>query len=382
MDNERRNCLPVIHTSGTYYEVGFDIGKTFRHIIQDFLTISDALNNELIPAFEAPEGKQIYNESLLQLEENFPQYVNEIRGTADGADVPFHKLLLLHLDQTLLMNFKKSDAPMASTGCSTVCVTTGEQAFLGHTEDALPEALNHCYIVNAHIRENEPQGKWKVQEEEFSAICYAGHLPGFCMGYNHHGLLYSINILTPAKVLTKKTPRHFLARALLSAQSLEKAQAILRDRPIGSSDGFSVNMTFIKQEGDRLFHNVEVAPSTNEDESNLSILTIGPGEHLLHCNKYLRLKVDEAPGSLAVESSCHRHDTFAKFVKPKCCNDVKCLLGDQSDAIFSFFREGGDPDFVKTICTGIFDCVNLTWSIYIKNPAKSEPLVVIPLQLQ
>ncbi|KAK2726391.1 beta-alanyl-dopamine/carcinine hydrolase-like isoform X2 [Artemia franciscana] len=346
MDNERRNCLPVIHTSGTYYEVGFDIGKTFRHIIQDFLTISDALNNELIPAFEAPEGKQIYNESLLQLEENFPQYVNEIRGTADGADVPFHK------------------------------------AFLGHTEDALPEALNHCYIVNAHIRENEPQGKWKVQEEEFSAICYAGHLPGFCMGYNHHGLLYSINILTPAKVLTKKTPRHFLARALLSAQSLEKAQAILRDRPIGSSDGFSVNMTFIKQEGDRLFHNVEVAPSTNEDESNLSILTIGPGEHLLHCNKYLRLKVDEAPGSLAVESSCHRHDTFAKFVKPKCCNDVKCLLGDQSDAIFSFFREGGDPDFVKTICTGIFDCVNLTWSIYIKNPAKSEPLVVIPLQLQ
>lgn len=33
---------------------------------------------------------------------------------------------------------------------------------LAHTEDALKEALNHFYLVSAHIIEPSPQGKYKV----------------------------------------------------------------------------------------------------------------------------------------------------------------------------------------------------------------------------
>ena len=61
------------------------------------------------------------------------------------------------------------------------------------------------YLVSAHIREEEPQGKLGTQTEGFTALCYAGHLPGFCMGYNHHGLVYSINVIFPQKVLAGKT---------------------------------------------------------------------------------------------------------------------------------------------------------------------------------
>lgn len=64
-----------------------------------------------------------------------------------------------------------------------------------------------------------------------------------------------------------------------------QAQQILRDRGTGSADGFSVNMSFTRQEGDHLFHNAEVGPAEDGDESPMSILTISPGEHLLHTNK-------------------------------------------------------------------------------------------------
>ena len=71
------------------------------------------------------------------------------------------------------------------------------------------------------------------------------------------------------------------------------AMEILQDEGHGISDGISVNMIFSNQEGAPLFHNCEVAPpSASTDvldlasrESQLSVLTLSPGESLTHCNK-------------------------------------------------------------------------------------------------
>lgn len=40
--------------------------------------------------------------------------------------------------------------------------------------------------------------------------------------------------------------RHFITRALLSAQTFEQAQRILSDTGVGAADGCSINMTFLK----------------------------------------------------------------------------------------------------------------------------------------
>jgi Acyl-coenzyme A:6-aminopenicillanic acid acyl-transferase len=60
---------------------------------------------------------------------------------------------------------------------------------LGHTEDTSRENLNSFYIVSAHIISDEPEGKYGTKEERFSSLCYAGHLPGYTMSYNYHGLM-------------------------------------------------------------------------------------------------------------------------------------------------------------------------------------------------
>lgn len=96
------------------------------------------------------------------------------------------------------------------------------------------------------------------------------------------------HLVTPSTMLTA---RSFLTRALLAAENFAQAQEILRDSGCGAGDAVSINMTFLNQEGDRLFHNAEVGPPVGAaNESSLSIFTTSPGEHIFHCNKYVRIR--------------------------------------------------------------------------------------------
>jgi hypothetical protein len=82
------------------------------------------------------------------------------------------------------------------------------------------------------------------------------------------------------------TARYFLTRALLGVENFVEAQKTLRNEGCGAAEGFSVNMTFLAQEGDRMFHNAEVGPAeANASRSQLNILTISPDENTSHCNK-------------------------------------------------------------------------------------------------
>ncbi|EFA00578.1 beta-alanyl-dopamine/carcinine hydrolase [Tribolium castaneum] len=373
----RRQCIPIIYTRGTHYEVGFDVGRNFASIIQSFLEQSTSLHEDFLPAYDTPEGRKAYEDTLNCVKANFPQYIDELQGTADGAKVPFHELFLLHMDN-IILNARQEDGLKQPYGCSTICVNRGGQEILGHTEDALKETLNHFYFVSAHIISDKPQGRWNVTEEKFTSLCYAGHLPGYTMSYNHHGLVFSINTLSAKNLRPGKTPRHFLTRALLAAENFVQAQQILRDSGNGAGDGCSVNMTFLEQEGDRLFHNVEMGPTETENESQLNVLTASPGEYLLHCNSYLRLPVKEVNVEM-LRSSEERMAVFKKYDKPKCEGDVIEMLGDDSNKDYPVFR---DTDFVRTIAVGIFDCVKRTWSLYSDNPKHNEPLVVLPLVLK
>lgn len=241
---------------------------------------------EYLEAYATPEGRKGYDDTLNCVKTNFPQYVRELEGIADGANVPFHQLFLLHMDNIILSAANKEINGQA-TGCSTICINENGQELLGHTEDALPGTLNHFYFVSAHIISDKPEGKWGVQEEKFTSLCYAGHLPGYTMNYNHHGLVFSINTLSARDLQPGKTPRHFISRALLGAKNYEEALQILKDPGCGAGDGCSINMTFIKHNGDRLFYNIEMSPaSAKTNESQLNIFQVAPGEVAYHTNKF------------------------------------------------------------------------------------------------
>ncbi|KAH0949477.1 hypothetical protein HN011_005311 [Eciton burchellii] len=371
----RRNAIPIIHVRGTHYEIGFDIGCTFAKMIQDFVSIYPPLHEIYLPLFATEKGKMIFEETLDAVREQFPQYVREIQGTADGANVAFHKLFLMHLDDIIPNVINGSQANTLPVGCSTIICNQPGHEIIGHNEDALTETLNHWYLVSAHVVEEG------YREEKFTSLSYAGFLPGYTMGYNYHGLVYSINTLNAAVLRSGKIPRYFLTRALLGVENFVEAQKTLRNEGCGAAEGFSVNMTFLAQEGDRMFHNAEVGPAeANASRSQLNILTISPDENTSHCNKYLRLKVAEAEGPI-IQSSIRRMKAISKHPPAKCRQDVIDILSDQTDDEFRIYQEIGYDDRIKTIATGIFDCVERTWSIYTDKPQCNEPILVIPMQL-
>lgn len=377
---ESRAFLPSLHLRGTFHQVGLDVGRTFKAMIQEFVLQSTYLNEDLVPAYNSQRGQEIYKETMDIVNQKFPNYVRELQGIADGSEVPFFKLMLLHIDAGILVNEPGVDKPgvQSGNGCSSI-ICNREDVALCHTEDAFPAALNHCYIVHAHIIEME--GDKTVCEEKFSSLCYAGHLPGFCMNVNQHGFVYSINVVEPVRVLHNKTPRHFLTRALLSSRNLVDAQAILRDKGTGSAHGFCVNMAFLHQEGPTLFHSAEVGPAEN-GESQLSILTVSPGESHARCNKYLRLtNIAEDHEGLAVLSSNGRHQVFDKLGSPSTVADVIEMLSNQDDKDFPVFRLGTPKDAVVTIATGIFDCKRKEWTLYTSNPKTTKPIAVFPMEL-
>ncbi|XP_076170285.1 C45 family peptidase tan [Ptiloglossa arizonensis] len=372
----RRHAIPVIHTRGTHYDIGFDIGRVFSGLIQTYVNTYRPLNETYLPLYETAAGKKIYEETLSCVEQQFPGYLREIQGTSDGANVPFHKLFLMHLDDIVLNVANKEDQRNnLPVGCSTVICNQPGQELLGHNEDALSETLNHWYLVSAHVL--EPGSK----EEKFTSLSYAGFLPGYTMGYNYHGLVYTVNTLSAASLRSGKTPRYFITRALLAADNYVQAQQILRNDGFGAAEGFSVNMTFLMQEGDRMFHNAEIGPcEIDAAQSQLSMLTISPGENTFHCNKYLRLKVPEIDG-LIIDSSVQRMETICNHPPPKSRQDILNILSDQTNDKYRVYQEINMDDRVKTIATGIFDCIGKTWSIYTDKPNSTEPILVIPLQL-
>jgi len=370
MDN-RRQSLPVIYVRGTHYDVGFDVGRTFGSIIHSFLSIYKPLNGVYIPLYEKPEGKEVYEAALTAVKKHFPQYIRELEGIADGAKVPFYKLFLCHLDEILPSVVGSYETGNNTNGCSTICCNESGHEIIGHTEDALAEVLNHTYIVDAEINDGD-------SHETFTSFCYAGMLPGYAMGFNHHGLVFSINILGAKELVKGKIPRHFLGRALLGVDTFVKVLETLKNKGCGAADAMSVNLTFLNQEGDRLFHNIEMGPAIPpSEESPLSVLTISPGEHTFHCNRFLRLQVPEADGLLK-ESSVRREECKQKLCEPKSIDNVITILGNDSDAKFNIYRDSND-EMVATVAVGVFDCINRTWSLYTDNPKTSKPLIVLPI---
>jgi hypothetical protein len=49
--------------------------------------------------------EKVYNETLAVVKQNFPQYVNELQGIADGAHVEFYKVSLAREGEQSVTNW-------------------------------------------------------------------------------------------------------------------------------------------------------------------------------------------------------------------------------------------------------------------------------------
>ncbi|XP_073973242.1 C45 family peptidase tan [Rhodnius prolixus] len=363
----RRSCVPMIYVKGSHYDVGYDIGRTFSKLIHANINSLSELQSVYIPLYNTAEGKRIYEETLEAVRCSYPQYIRELQGIADGAEIAFYKLFLLHLDD-ILPNVAGGFNTNEGQGCSTIILNQHDQV-IGHNEDAKKEILNNVYVMQACITEVEPP-------EVFTAFCYAGQLPGYAMGYNPY-FAFSINVIGAKHLASGKIPRCFATRAMLGANSLERIEQILRYCNGGVADAMSINLALFQNDDNPLMYNVEVSPVyPAANEAGYSIISIKKGEHFFHCNRFLHLNVAE-DGKL-IKSSEHRQKIKDSLREPLCQEDVLNILGDDSQDCLNIFRNGIDEP-IMTIATAIFNFTDKTWSLFMDNPKRNDPVAVLPL---
>jgi len=200
--------VPVIHATGTHRQIGFAIGREAG----DRVTRMLANYRNLLA--QSPDIKLTWERAIVQARkympfatEYLPQYVDELRGIAEGSDTDFEDLLVCNCLEELTSD-------MLFERCTAVAFgpdhTADGHVLIGHNEDWMPTDRDSQYIVRA-----EPEG-----EIPFLSLTYGGLLCN--IGFNAAGIAQCINSVYPNDVRLG-IPRVFIGRAVLAAPRLGRA---------------------------------------------------------------------------------------------------------------------------------------------------------------
>jgi hypothetical protein len=223
-------------------------------------------------------------------------------------------------------------------------VVTDEMALIGHNEDGAPEFRGNMYVVHAKV-EGKPA---------FTALSYPGFLCGNAFGFNAEGVCFSVDNVRPRDVRVG-VGRHFVARSLLEAHSLD--DAIERVTVPGRALGFSYTIGSVRER--RIVH-VEVSPGTYH------IREVQGG--YFHANHYQELtdvdQIIEPSSRVRVE----RAHVLLQESPPLDDAGALAVLGDQANERYPIYRTATPPDELATLCTALFDLEGRRLRIYTDHP--------------
>ncbi len=202
--------IPIIQVKGNHYEAGFQLGKKLK---ENLLRRVEGMKKE-------KDWEKIKSEAelFLQYSKKFvPEYVEEIRGAADGAGLKLEELFPTICEEISPPEYRYTQ------GCSDLIasseVTEDGSVLVAHNNDTSVESQDFVTIVHYQV-EGEP---------EIIAIGYGGL--GISVGYNSAGISLTGNQVD-SNDMRVGVPRMLLVRKILAATRIGEAidAAILRHR--------------------------------------------------------------------------------------------------------------------------------------------------------
>ena len=195
--------IPMIEARGNHREVGQQIGQSCQVQIRSMLA---GLRLDLPNGITWPEmlvQSQFYLEFSREV---YPQYVEELEGIADGADVPFNEVFLSMCEELWESVAWHGCTDMAARGRATLDGST----LVAHTNDLLPQAEENLVILKVQV-EDEP---------EFLGISSGGI--AISAGFNAAGISLTGNQLDNNDI-RPGVPRLLVVRAILASRYLSEA---------------------------------------------------------------------------------------------------------------------------------------------------------------
>ncbi|MCX6821543.1 MAG: C45 family autoproteolytic acyltransferase/hydrolase [Candidatus Aenigmarchaeota archaeon] len=342
---ENKFLLPVYSVKGTNYEIGYKIGQKFREQIAYVVK-----NNRRLKVLRKLEQKNPRLETLVAYGNYFRQYMDEIRGIADGSGS--------NLTDIQLMNCHY-DFPRR--GCTTVLFKEPGRIILAHNEDNSRDYLNNCYILKVQPKGGTP----------FISYCYPGMIPGNSFAFNSNGIAITCNAM-PTPDIRTAIPRHLIDRSMLEAENMKDVikRVLLKER----ASGGSFNVVSMKE---NWALNIE---TTSEDCCITEV-----EDRLLHTNHYVSSGLCHLERDESLLSSTSRYKVGSRLlqeVKEKTPQAALDILSSKEASPYSILRidkllKG------RTLCTALFDVsVNeMTMRVYEPKPSMQEEGFVEGLKL-
>lgn len=288
--------FPVVKASGTHFDVGRAVGQARRDVIVRLFQKNMAAYPDYFVRFRKDADE------LLGLTANyFPQYIDELKGLADGAGLDMNELFLSNGHE---LSYFHEEPPAGH--CTIVAIPNNGGYILGHNEDWSTEALEHLYLLDAEIEGIHSFGL---------GYDFANTIIGDAVAINGFGLIEAINEVTHTDT-SVGVPKAFIARAIIDCRSLEEAEKIIQSVPRRS--GFN----HLLIQGSRLW-NIE----TSAKESVIEKIQ---QQRYVHTNHYLtELKRIDKGGN--PESVLRYGKVKQKLTVINTVEDLKSLLSDRSE---------------------------------------------------
>lgn len=354
-NKETHDAQPLlVRVSGTHREMGRQIGEACQTQVRRSLDSARLLIKESYERLELTwEGAQIQARKYLPFaQERYPQYVDELEGIAEGAEVSYDDLTVLNVMEAVTMD------ALHLTKCTSLAIneqlTADGHVLVAHNEDWLPENEDDVYLVHA-TPDDEPA---------FLAMTYGGLLPN--IGFNSAGISQCCDTVYPDDSRIG-IPRIFVSRSVLAAQTLGEALS----RTLVPQRAAGYNHLIAHESGE--LYNVEVS-------ARRFAILYGEDGYIVHTNFYLdqEMKAIESESDELINTRI-RYYRALRLLRSNEKHTIKSLEAIQSDhlnfpnSICDHLIIDKDPlDRQKTINALIIDLTSRAMHFAWGNPCENS----------
>lgn len=266
-----------------------DRGRQYGEQAADRIAISIRAYGEVFRDYAGWDWSTVRREAAryeAPIAAQFPSYLEEMRGIAEGAGVDFEDVLSINVRTEVMFAAKARKAEEASHSvgeCSSFAVvpeaSANRHTLIGQNWDW----LLHCFDTVVVLEAVQEQGP------DFVTVVEAGLLAKTGMNSSGIGLVTNA-LVTDADVGEPALPYHVLLRAILDAETLSDAYTVLQ------SGRRSASANYLIAHRDGMAVDIEAAPG---DFARLFLLFPEDGV-LLHTNHYRSAAFDLKDVSLWV----------------------------------------------------------------------------------
>ncbi|MCH1984014.1 C45 family peptidase [Ruminococcus sp. OA3] len=221
------SIFPYIEIEGTSYEIGFQEGENFREHIQGSIECYKKMFMDY-SNLEWCRAKELSRKFIDVIREFNADYLEEIRGVADGSGFEFEDILALNCRSEIVFvgkEFDKQDGGCTSIGITRDRAMNGE-ALCAHNWDWKTSQRANMVMMKIHQKNGKPS---------IFMVTEAGIIGK--TGFNSAGLNVYLNALSTDQA-PGGLPLHIAMRAVMDCETLSEALTEVTRMQLGCCANF------------------------------------------------------------------------------------------------------------------------------------------------